>query len=113
MSSQNNKELVKAENNGGGKKDDGVEDNKEGSDLGSYIIYFLLVFGSNIAIVIMTRFIDSNKIMAFLGNAGYEACNISAIFLGVKNLEYKKMLFGHLVSASAGYIVAQIIGNMI
>ena len=99
---------------GGGKKDDGVEDNnKERSDLGSYIIYFLLVFGSNIAIVIMTRFIDSNKIMAFLGNAGYEACNISAIFLGVKNLEYKKMLFWHLFSASAGYIIAQIIGNMI
>lgn len=59
----------------------------------------------------MTRFIDSNKIMAFLGNAGYEACNITSLYIGIKSLPLKKMLFWHLISA--GYIVAQIIGNMI
>ena len=61
----------------------------------------------------MTRFIENNKYIAFMGNLCYEACNISAIYLGVKSLPYKQMLFWHLLSASIGYIVAQWLGNMI
>ena len=79
----------------------------------SYIVYFALVFGSNMAIVIMTRFIDNNKVIAFIGNLLYEACNITSLYIGIKSLPLKQMLFWHLISASAGYIVAQIIGNMI
>ena len=78
-----------------------------------YIIYFLLVFCSNLFIVLMTRFIETNKLIAFIGNAGYEACNVCSLYIGIKNLPLKDMLIWHLFSASAGYIVAQYIGNFI